>query len=397
MGSMDEDGYEKVKNFIPVPKPLMLGEIPVQRRMTQKARKNAFDMLKGDDSSDDDGDDVFMGMCASYAARVCDCDECVEDPASAHADDVENHSDMEGPASAHVGSVEGPLSAHTGEIAEYADTGRCVMRLVPGARAAWHARIPEPPHSEDYVGPECEHSEDLSADVMRLASGVQREGHITDRPAVVGCIAPLWWATQTGISDVETTQGHQPTYGSDAGLAPVTDEGSYGQDHDQDHQTVRMPKPDLESQKGAVIESKTKKRNRRGKRAKKATHSAHMQGGQSAPAVQGGQSAPAVQKEGITEVTNDVEKFLKAVGVWDDIEDFIAPITVEENQDELLPCTEWQDVAVEITLDSGCCDHVLDAGEVPGYTILQSADNTSWSATAIRSPIKGRYTSTWTQ
>ena len=28
---------------------------------------------------------------------------------------------------------------------------------------------------------------------------------------------------------------------------------------------------------------------------------------------------------------------------------------------------------VEITLDSGCCDHVLHAGEVPGYTILQSA------------------------
>ena len=41
--------------------------------------------------------------------------------------------------------------------------------------------------------------------------------------------------------------------------------------------------------------------------------------------------------------------------------------------DLLLGDTEWQDLEIEITLDSGCVDHVVDAAEAPGYCILQSA------------------------
>ena len=35
---------------------------------------------------------------------------------------------------------------------------------------------------------------------------------------------------------------------------------------------------------------------------------------------------------------------------------------------------EWQDVDVEVALDSGCCDHVMDAeADAPGYDIQESA------------------------
>ena len=34
---------------------------------------------------------------------------------------------------------------------------------------------------------------------------------------------------------------------------------------------------------------------------------------------------------------------------------------------------DWEDLEIEITLDSGCVDHVMDAAEAPGYCILESA------------------------
>ena len=33
---------------------------------------------------------------------------------------------------------------------------------------------------------------------------------------------------------------------------------------------------------------------------------------------------------------------------------------------------EWQDIDVEVTLDSGCCNHVLPAEAIPGYEIEES-------------------------
>ena len=47
------------------------------------------------------------------------------------------------------------------------------------------------------------------------------------------------------------------------------------------------------------------------------------------------------------------------------------PLTTDDDE-HLLPITDWQDVEIEITLDSGCCEHVLDVAEVPGYTVNES-------------------------
>ena len=33
---------------------------------------------------------------------------------------------------------------------------------------------------------------------------------------------------------------------------------------------------------------------------------------------------------------------------------------------------EWRDVDIELILDSGCCEHVMDAEHAPGYPVLPS-------------------------
>ena len=47
------------------------------------------------------------------------------------------------------------------------------------------------------------------------------------------------------------------------------------------------------------------------------------------------------------------------------------PITVDEG-DHILPIEEWRDVDLEITLDSGACDHVMDSEDAPGYLVSES-------------------------
>ena len=51
------------------------------------------------------------------------------------------------------------------------------------------------------------------------------------------------------------------------------------------------------------------------------------------------------------------------------------PVTTDDGMyDEvLLGDVEWQDLDIEITIDSGCVDHVVDAAEAPGYCLFQSA------------------------
>ena len=50
------------------------------------------------------------------------------------------------------------------------------------------------------------------------------------------------------------------------------------------------------------------------------------------------------------------------------------PVTTDDGMyDEvLLGDLEWQDLEIEITLDSGCVDHVVDAAEAPGYCLFAS-------------------------
>ena len=47
-------------------------------------------------------------------------------------------------------------------------------------------------------------------------------------------------------------------------------------------------------------------------------------------------------------------------------------ITTTDDNDGILPVTDWQDVEIEITLDSGCCEHVMDVAEAPGYLVGES-------------------------
>ena len=44
----------------------------------------------------------------------------------------------------------------------------------------------------------------------------------------------------------------------------------------------------------------------------------------------------------------------------------------EQDEDVLAAIGEWEDLDLEITLDSGACDHILDGGEAPGYDIKES-------------------------
>jgi hypothetical protein len=46
-------------------------------------------------------------------------------------------------------------------------------------------------------------------------------------------------------------------------------------------------------------------------------------------------------------------------------------LTIEE-PDHILPVEPWREVDVEVTLDSGACDHVMDAEDAPGYLVSES-------------------------
>ena len=48
-------------------------------------------------------------------------------------------------------------------------------------------------------------------------------------------------------------------------------------------------------------------------------------------------------------------------------------MTTDGDADQPIFGTEWEDIEIAITLDSGCADHVMDAGEAPGYSVLPSA------------------------
>ena len=47
------------------------------------------------------------------------------------------------------------------------------------------------------------------------------------------------------------------------------------------------------------------------------------------------------------------------------------PVTVDD-EDHVMLVEQWRDVEVEVTLDSGCCNHVLDSEDAPGYLVQES-------------------------
>ena len=60
---------------------------------------------------------------------------------------------------------------------------------------------------------------------------------------------------------------------------------------------------------------------------------------------------------------------LKAIGAMKDIEDAVMPIITDDGDaDCVFPVLEnWVDTEIEVTLDSGCCEHVMDIADAPGY------------------------------
>ena len=59
---------------------------------------------------------------------------------------------------------------------------------------------------------------------------------------------------------------------------------------------------------------------------------------------------------------------LTAIGALEQVEDMVCVTTLEDDCDDvLMPMSQWVDTEIELTLDSGCCEHVLDVADAPGY------------------------------
>ena len=62
-------------------------------------------------------------------------------------------------------------------------------------------------------------------------------------------------------------------------------------------------------------------------------------------------------------------EILRASGILDQVvEKTVAVITPKDAEEHgVFPSDEWIDKAIEITLDLGCCDHIMDVTDAPGY------------------------------
>ena len=67
-------------------------------------------------------------------------------------------------------------------------------------------------------------------------------------------------------------------------------------------------------------------------------------------------------------------KFLESIGALENIADKIEAslpahvMTSDDEESDILAAFDtWVDSDIEITLDSGCCEHVMDLGDAPGY------------------------------
>ena len=51
----------------------------------------------------------------------------------------------------------------------------------------------------------------------------------------------------------------------------------------------------------------------------------------------------------------------------------VLPVTTDDDDAAMImPVGEWRDIDINIALDSGACNHVLDAEDVPGYRVVES-------------------------
>ena len=60
---------------------------------------------------------------------------------------------------------------------------------------------------------------------------------------------------------------------------------------------------------------------------------------------------------------------LRSIGALQEVESALLPVTTDDGDDldHVMPVATWVDTDIEITLDSGCCEHVMDISDAPGY------------------------------
>ena len=66
-------------------------------------------------------------------------------------------------------------------------------------------------------------------------------------------------------------------------------------------------------------------------------------------------------------VGEDKISMLRGIGLLEELESKLLPVTYDDDDDYALPLQDWIDSEIELTLDSGCCEHVIDIGEIRGY------------------------------
>ena len=78
---------------------------------------------------------------------------------------------------------------------------------------------------------------------------------------------------------------------------------------------------------------------------------------------------------------------LQALGALEEVEKQILVCKVEDGEDEMFNLEHWVETEIELTLDPGCCEHVLDlhdADTLPSSRnrLARSAANASLLASA---------------
>ena len=64
----------------------------------------------------------------------------------------------------------------------------------------------------------------------------------------------------------------------------------------------------------------------------------------------------------------DNVRLLNAMGALDSVVEKVeAYIMTTDDESDIFGVDSWVGIEIEITLDSGCCEHVMDLGDAPGY------------------------------
>ena len=70
-------------------------------------------------------------------------------------------------------------------------------------------------------------------------------------------------------------------------------------------------------------------------------------------------------------IGHDQFDLLTSIGAIDQGPDSVeAHIMTTDDESDELGVDTWTDSDIEITLDSGCCEHVMDLGDAPGYGLF---------------------------